>query len=393
MTQDIYCPLYNQGLYVEKINQHQAHVSMCCYQPLSPEPRDYIDFSQDPYLEIIRKQYNNGMPPRECSACWKLEKLNYQSYRQGEIESIDTHSHARFDHPALTNLLYNCENVCNLRCVICGPRYSSQWISDYKKLNFPFYSKEQKSKTRTKHNRLIESVDFSHLRRIHFTGGEPLLSQDHKLILTQAREHGSLKNCVVSYNTNGTQKPDNETLDLWKQAELVKIYFSIDSVGESFNYVRFPADWNQVRDNIKQNFLDNDINLIFGIGPTANISNVFYIGDIIRWMLEDVPCNRQNDPTSFYINPVGAVGKGGELLDLKNLDVATKARAKHYLEQTQRSFPDYRQQIQAVINTLESRVQSSSNEWISYLDKLDHIRGTNWRTSLSKLSQHISQLG
>jgi uncharacterized radical SAM superfamily Fe-S cluster-containing enzyme len=388
MIQDIYCPLYNQGLYVEKINQYQAHVSMCCYQPLSPDPRESIDFFQDRYLQSVRKQYNNGLPPRECSSCWQLEKLNYQSYRQGEIASIDAFSHERYDQPILTNLFYNCENICNLRCVICGPRYSSQWISDYKKLDFPFYGKEVK--TRTKHNQLINSVDFSHLRRIHFTGGEPLLSQDHKSILAQAREHGSLEHCVVSYNTNGTQSPDRETLELWKQAKLVKIYFSIDSVGESFNYVRFPADWYQVKDNIKQNFLDIDINLIFGIGPTANISNVFYIGDIIQWMLEDVPCNRQNDPTSFYINPVGNVGKGGELLDLKNLDANTQDYAKHYLEQTQQSFPDYRQQIQAVINTFEAQGHSPSNEWILYLDKLDHIRGTDWRTSLSKLSQHIS---
>jgi uncharacterized radical SAM superfamily Fe-S cluster-containing enzyme len=380
---DFNCLLYNQGLYIEKVNQTHALVSMCCYQKSSTDQYHTVDFVNNDYLNKVRKKALNGEKSSECNECWELEKLNYQSYRQGEMIAQQTHQRQIYSSPVLTNLLYNCENICNLKCVICGPRYSSLWHDDYKKLGYPV-DKISASKKRTKHNSLFLDLDFSKLESIHFQGGEPFLTNDHKDILKKSHNDGSINNLTVSYNTNGTVLPDQETIDLWKLAKLVKIYFSIDSVGESFNYVRFPAQWNQVEKNIVDGFFKiKDPNIMFSIGPTINITNVFYIGDIVNWVQKIIPHNLQGDPTEIYMNPVGGVSHGGTVLNLKNLSKELQGKALDYLNK----FKNHNA-VLPIINSL-STISETPDNWIDYLNNLDQIRLTNWRKTLNQLSQHI----
>lgn len=188
----------------------------------------------------------------------------------------------------------------------------------------------------------------------------------------------------MSYNTNGTVLPDQETIELWKQAKLIKIYFSIDSIGDSFNYVRFPADWQQVENNIVNGFFTiADPNIVFSIGPTVNITNIFYLGDIINWVQDKIAYNIQGDPTNIYINPVGELSYGGKILDLKNFSYSMQQRALEYLDRLQ-----YHKAISPIINSLSS-ISPNPGDWIEYLNKIDQIRGTNWRESLVHLSQQI----
>lgn len=380
---DFYCPLYNQGLYIEKLTQDKAQVSMCCYQTPDDKLYSNVDFVNNEYLSEIRKIYADGQAPVACDACWQLEKLNYQSYRRGEILSQISHQQLVYSTPVLTNLTYNCENVCNLKCIICGPRYSSLWKQDYKKLGYPIWTATE-SKTKTKHNTIFSELDFSKLEKIHFQGGEPFLTTDHKKILQKACDDGSINNVVVSYNTNGTVLPDQETIELWKQAKLVKIYFSIDSVGDSFNYVRFPADWKQVESNIIDGFFKiADLNIVFSIGPTVNITNIFYLGDIINWVEKNIACNLQGDPTDIYINPTGNLSRGGKVLNLRNLGQDLQQQALAYLSKFQ-----HHKSIPPIINSL-SVVSKNPDNWIEYLDQVDHVRSTDWRKALPQLSQYV----
>lgn len=380
---DFYCPLYNQGLYLEKLNQTQTLVSMCCYQKSSDKSYSEVDFVGNDYLLNIRKKYADGKAPSECDACWKLENLNYQSYRRGEILAQEAHQQTKYSTAVLTNLTFNCENICNLKCIICGPRYSSLWKEDYKKLGYPIVSIAE-SKTKTKHNNIFLQLDFSKLEKIHFQGGEPFLTADHKKILQKACDDGAIGNCVVSYNTNGTVLPDRETIELWKQAKLVKVYFSIDSVGDSFDYVRFPADWKQVENNIVNGFFKiSDCNIVFSIGPTVNITNVFYLGDIINWVQDKIEYNLQGDATEIYINPVGQMSYGGKILNLRNFNRPMQQLALEYLDRL-----PYHKTISPVMNSLSS-ISPNPENWIEYLNNIDQIRGTNWRESLGHLSQHI----
>ena len=55
---DSYCPLYNQGLYIEKVNSEEANISMCCYQAPSKKLYKQIDFISNEYLSKINTADN-----------------------------------------------------------------------------------------------------------------------------------------------------------------------------------------------------------------------------------------------------------------------------------------------------------------------------------------------
>ena len=72
----------------------------------------------------------------------------------------------------------------------------------------------------------------------------------HFKILMHCVEKGYAKNIDIHYNTNGTQLPPQEIFDLWSYFKRVEVAFSIDDVGEPFEYQRHPAKWRHVNANL-----------------------------------------------------------------------------------------------------------------------------------------------
>ena len=85
-------------------------------------------------------------------------------------------------------------------------------------------------------------------RSILFLGGEPLRTDSHIRLLENI-EHP--KKASLRYTTNGSYRPDERTLEAWSKFKEVKLQFSIDGIGEHFNYLRWPLQWHQVESNLQ----------------------------------------------------------------------------------------------------------------------------------------------
>ena len=119
--------------------------------------------------------------------------------------------------------------------------------------------------------------------------------KNHFKILEHCVEKGYAKNIDIHYNTNGTQLPQKEIFDLWKNFKRVEIAFSIDDVGQPFEYQRHPAKWREVNSNLVQ-FKENQTNNIeFQICSTISIFNIFNLAKIALWV-------KQYQPKYFYVN-------------------------------------------------------------------------------------------
>jgi hypothetical protein len=372
------CPLYNKGLYIEKINQTDAHVSMCCMQIMSPEFYTNINFHTNDYLEKIR---NTDAKIPACVSCFENERIGNQSYRQGQAAAFAQQGIEQNNTVELKSFSYNCENVCNLKCITCGPKYSSLWYSEYKKLNY----KIEQIKSSGKHNRIFESLDLSQVELVHFQGGEPLLTQDHELIIKKIFQQGNINNLIASYNTNATVFPNDNVIDLWKKTKMTKLFFSIDGTGDQFEYIRFPGVWDQVNQNMK-NIRDlNFPGLWIEIGLTVGINNLFYLQDIIDWRDREFSQLHNGDPINIFINFVNhKLGRGGKVLGLHNLNDRIKSAAIEYLDLlTDKNI------AASVKGTILSQQSNDNNDWVQYLNDIDRLRGTNWQHSLSKLTKYI----
>ena len=71
------------------------------------------------------------------------------------------------------------------------------------------------------------------------------------------------------------QLPPQEIFDLWSHFKRVEVAFSIDDVGEQFEYQRHPAKWIEVNQNLAKFKERQTDNMEFQICSTINIFNIF----------------------------------------------------------------------------------------------------------------------
>jgi len=251
-------------------SKNNMEISPCCLCP--SKTTDKIDFFKNDYLNSIRQAWDQDFIPRNCQNCNRQTGSNQWYADNGYADtSVE-----------LLRIDFWTGDTCNLACVICGPHYSSTWK---KELNFPIES-------RGITNSLWKELDTSKLKMIHFNGGEPLLNKEHMRFLENIPNKSQVH---LNYNTNGTILPSRKLLTLWEQFKLVQLDFSIDDIGERFEYQRFPAKWSEVTKNL-QWFIDNSpVNCMFAVNTTVSILNQPNLSNLSQWLTANFYTSRVND--------------------------------------------------------------------------------------------------
>lgn len=312
--------------------ENKLRISPCCIYPA--ELADNLDFNNNTLLTEVRRQWDNNIVPTGCQSCVDQKEAN-QHNRMEDSNKWYAAWDCADTKLELIRMDYHVGDVCNLACLICGPRVSSKWKEE---LNWPIETRKQTV------NAEWDKLDLSTIRYIHFTGGEPLLSKEHILLL-EAIPNKSL--VEIAYNTNGTILPSLKLLYLWSKFLKVCIAFSIDDIGERFEYQRYPARWYTVASNI-QWFIENcPVNCLFEVNTTVSILNQFNLDKLDNWLTENFPANRVTDKTIYRKQPAHG--------------------------------------ILAIDNT-------NFNTIVAYLDKCDLRRGLNWRHTFPELIDILSPM-
>jgi len=248
-------------------------------------------------FQNVRSQFLRNERPSGCKACWDEEAAGIPSMRLTREKGGKEHPHATFFHhiPRLypKSLDLKLSNLCNLKCRICTPFLSTQWMKEIIDLDvhdmgdvktFTSNAKEKFSADPANEEILKQwapSIDY-----LEFYGGEPLMQQEHDKILRIMNEHGKPENTGLYYNTNGTIC-DEEFFKLWTPFKEVTINFSIDDVGPRFEYQRKNAIWAETLDNInkyKELALKYNVNMIVRLYTTVGILNVWYLPEFFEFI-------------------------------------------------------------------------------------------------------------
>jgi hypothetical protein len=367
-----HCPDVWKSLYVEKKSVDSVSVGFCC-QSTTTTVNNYADLDQ---VQHLRRQNFE----KYCNSCWKIENIGGQSRRHATINWFTNNQLNQDQTPSLVTLDWNSENICNLACITCGPKFSSRWAQELTHYKF----KDTGRYANCQQNNFWQMLNFEHLQRIYFNGGEPLLAKDHVQILTHLNDTNQLPQVEVAYNTNCTIIPDQQVLDLWQKARLVRLCLSIDAAYSAFEFIRWPAKWQQILELVDFIRLQ-PFNIIIDITCTLGIHNILELDELLTWHKQYLPVNNQGDPVSFNIQPVGSISTGGNLLQLKNagpeltnlilpqLTVVREHSAWKWISQ---------QLLSSHTNT----------EWINYLGQISEKRGCDWATALPKLSNLVSRV-
>jgi organic radical activating enzyme len=178
---------------------------------------------------------------------------------------------------------------------MCSPHDSSSWIKDWK-LQYPQYTNKQLIQDQSwdpsfdytwyKKGSFIDTMksQAQHIKELYFAGGEPLMIPEHYSILEFMVAEGHAKNCVLRYNSNGTDI-NEKLLSLWTKFKQVKFNFSIDAINERNDYIRYPSKFSEIENNLKI-LDDTPDNIIVNIACAVQALNVHHIVDLAEWKLE-----------------------------------------------------------------------------------------------------------
>lgn len=138
---------------------------------------------------------------------------------------------------------------------------------------------------------IYEYIDqfIGEVEEVYFAGGEPLMMDEHYMILEKLIEVGNT-DCRIRYNTNFSMLKFKkwDVLELWKHFTKkdrmnVRIFASLDAMGNVAEYARKGTNWPKIEENIKT-VLKEDF--WFDLSCTVSILNIFQIPQFVDRMIE-----------------------------------------------------------------------------------------------------------
>ena len=225
---------------------------------------------------------------KPCTRCWDNEKLGIDSLRQYAYKHND----------ALDQIIPNkiqylelaLDYTCNMMCRMCRPACSSKWYSA-KQVNIDleaisaghFRSHDLNPKEYSeKLNHIIENTDLSNLRTLQLVGGEPFYSKNFPKLMEKINKETNISKLNFMVTTNASIVP-TDYFSLFEKFREIKIFFSIDAIGDLANCIRWGVDFSVIDRNIDIWKSLNHNNIRFATHSTINLQNCNKIDELLQW--------------------------------------------------------------------------------------------------------------
>ena len=152
------------------------------------------------------------------------------------------------------------------------------------------------------------------LNGVVICGGEPMLNFRSQTMLENLSSDQE-----VRVHFNGTVLPKQKFINESARFKTICYTFSIDGVGNRFEYLRWPARWNSVVDNIMWLYYNAPENVFFAVNITVSQLNKEYYTEVVDWVKQTIPTNRAGKETIVNFNYAGEILHEGYLnvLDFK----------------------------------------------------------------------------
>jgi organic radical activating enzyme len=271
------------------------------------------------HLKRMRKEMKEGVKPGECDYCWRVENNNGLSdrfFKSIEPWALENHDRIVNSDPESefypTYLEVDFSNVCNFKCMYCGPEYSTQWADELRRKGpvkvlehtpneqwVQGYQKNLDSLT-YKNREFNPYVDafwkwfpeaYKHLKVYRITGGEPLLSKETFKSMDWFIEN---PNPELEFNINtNLGVPDKlwnefiEKITTISKNRCVKrftVFTSVDAWGEKAEYLRTGLDFSLFKDRYEQLLQIGNVRVTTMC--TFNILSITSIKQLLEWHLE-----------------------------------------------------------------------------------------------------------
>jgi uncharacterized radical SAM superfamily Fe-S cluster-containing enzyme len=328
------------------------------------------ELHQSDVMKKIRGELLAGDRPAMCRRCFTQEDASVRSPREiyndqwydpDKVYAVDDPVDARYLDLRLGNL-------CNLKCRMCNPYSSNQWVDDWETINGVFDDTERAWLRNMQWPNFKQAgVHLTEMllsaEEIYFTGGEPTIIDKHEQLLDYCIDQGIAHKIALKYNTNLTNAP-MKLVKKWNQFKSLRLNCSIDAVGKLNDYIRNPSKWKGIWKNFNR-VLDSNSEFVIDIHCTVQVTNALSLHKLIE----------------RFVRPINAVDDTRVPFVFFNL-----------LE-----HPDH-MNIKALPLELKDQVANSLAPWLGHPDLLqlqgviDYMYQADWHHLWGEFMEHTSRL-
>jgi radical SAM protein with 4Fe4S-binding SPASM domain len=246
------------------------------------------------HMKQLRLNMLNETPSEICKTCYQHEDIGGHTFRDYSKKFFSQH----FDETVPTTqedgtvpdfkMRYfdiRFSNICNFKCRTCGSGFSTQWEQEDLKSKVTYARVFPKNDNPDFLQDIVEQVP--NLKTAYFAGGEPLITEEHYILLEEMIRTKKSDHIQLRYNTNmsNLKFKNKDLLALWKHFKnKIGIYASIDHYGERAEYIRHGTDWGVVEENLLLAKKTPYINL--QMNTVLSVFNFLTIGDFYQYLVD-----------------------------------------------------------------------------------------------------------
>jgi len=352
-------------------------------------------------LDDRQHMLNGEWPVKGCEYCQNIEIAGGQSDRLTNLDFPGMHAPPELDvdsaavtvTPRILEVYF--DNTCNLKCVYCGPYFSSLWDAENIRAGLPAFNKSKNIEQNK--SKLFEWLkqNRQHLTVFSILGGEPLYQQelDQCLDLFEQYPAPELKLQIFT-NLNAKLSHVQQVVRRVKQLidsnclREFEITASLDCWGKPQEYARFPLDLVVWETNFEYLLEQKWINLI--INSTITPLTIKTLPDLLEkiqtWNKTRKVYHYQNSvnsPSYMFIDIFGDIFQDdfARAIALKPDTTPEEISSKNYLRgiatQSQTPDPDTKEIAKL----------------FDFLNTLDQRRGTCWPSVFPWLVDEFAKYG
>jgi len=347
-------------------------------------------------LEDRERMLVGKWPNKGCNYCKNIEAAGGQSDRITNLDFRDMHAPPELDiNPTAINVTPRIleiyfDNTCNLKCLYCGPQFSSLWEAENRKHGsfndgkLVTTSDWQKSKNiESNKQKIFEwlKVHGHNLTNFNVLGGEPLYQKEFEQCLDLFEQHPAphLKLQIFT-NLNTKLAHLKEVITRVKKLIALKkiagfeVTASLDCWGAPQEYVRFPLNLVEWEENFNYLLSQRWINLIISstVTPLTIKTLPNLLEKVNQWNTIRPVYHYQNSiggPSPFYIDIFGDIF-------LADFDRALALKPTIFPEDI--SKKEYLRGIAQQSASTGPRLEEITKMY-HFLNEMDRRRNTNWR--------------
>ncbi len=334
-----------------------------------------------------RQQMLQGQwPAVGCDYCKKIEAAGGQSDRITNLDFPGIHAPVELDQdtqavhvtPRILEVYF--DNTCNLKCLYCGPHFSSLWEAENIKFGMPAFKKSKNINSNKQ--KIFEwlKVHGHKLTVFNILGGEPLYQPELEHCLEHFEQYPAPELKLQIFTNLNARLPYLEKI-IQRIKKLIdtgcirefEITASLDCWGAPQEYVRFPLDLKVWENNFNYLLTQTWINII--VSSTITPLTIKTLPDLLekinQWNLIRPVHHYQNSvntPEQLCIDIFGDIfredfNRAIKLQPEQTLEqIATKKYLIGIAQQSQHTGPNLFQ-IRQLFNFLNTMDQRRNTHW------------------------------